>query len=253
MPNKPKSTHCRYCGLPGDLEKGAHRKCFNSKPQFDASIPGAREAYNRGKAIYKLIREKKLTRQAAEEYYDAKSLRCDCGAAKGRQAIRCHECAKKKAAERSAAYEAANREKIRRADVIRKRMKAGMTREEAEAKEERKGVCECGRPARYTGGRICEECYREKDRDSHRGIVRLVAKLCATCGTAFMGTSNAKYCEAHKNGHKAKTLKKRVSIPATWGDKAKPKPAPSAALPPPPPEMLAKVVRHEIRWSRWDD
>jgi len=248
MPGKPKSTHCRYCGQPGDLIKGAHLRCFNSKPCFDESIPGAREAYNRTKRIQKLMRVDKMTREQAEQYYDSISLNCGCGGEKKRNAKYCTACAKRRANERSAAYEAANREKIRRADVIRKRIANGMSRDEAEAIEDAKGICACGRPSRFPNGRICKECYKAKDRAAHEGVVRLVDKTCAHCGAAFKGTPNAKYCDAHKMG-----VRQVKSPVIALRRKEVPKVVVvEEPLPTPPPEMLARVVRHEIKWSRWD-
>lgn len=218
MPNKPKSTHCRYCGQPGDLVRGAHPKCFNSKPCFDPNIPGAREAYNRTKRIQKLMRVNKMTRAEAEQHLDSKLPTCVCGAEKPTNAKYCAACAKERAKQRSAIYMAENREKIRRADVIRHRIKNGMSREEAEAIEDAKGICTCGRPARFPNGRICKECYQARDRDAHRGVVRLVAKMCCQCGMSFQGTSNAKYCDLHKNGGKRRPVKK-VVIPSNWEEK----------------------------------
>jgi len=251
MPNKPHSTHCRYCGEPGNLVKGAHLKCFNSKPSFDDSIPGAREAYNRKKGVQKLVRDRGMSREEAETYYDVRSKNCDCGNEKARNAKYCPACAKKQAAIRSAVYMEENREKIRRADNIRHRMKAGMTREEAEKVDDVKGICACGNRAKHPTGRICIACYQERDRVAHKGVRRLVSKLCANCGAAFQGTSNAKYCDVHKQGGNRRKPKP-VVVPVTWERKGKPKPEPLSALPQPTPEMLSRVVRQEIHWSRWD-
>lgn len=233
---KPKSTHCRYCQLElgDDNHRGAHRKCFNNKPQFDASIPGAREEHNRRKAIQRRMRDHGITRQEAEAHYDAATGPCECGAEKARNAKYCAVCAKLHATKRSAAWMAQHRELERMRDRVRHRTKNGYTLEQAEAMESTRGVCGCGKPSRRKNGRICDECYREKDREAHEGKPRLFDKVCAECNAPFRGSSRAKYCERHTRGVVAgKTRgysgkKPKVQLPANWDKPAAAKKAKQA-------------------------
>jgi hypothetical protein len=169
------------------------------------------------KGIKYFAKVKGLTFAAAERYYDVDSLICACGAPKGRTHKACPPCAKVRCEESRAKYLETHREQERRGDRIRWRMKAGMTRQEAEAMEAPIGVCKCGKQARRANGRICKDCYQAKDREAKRGKPsRMVAKVCATCGGNFTGTSNAKYCSLHKGGVKAKKVPARPVLPQTW-------------------------------------
>jgi hypothetical protein len=237
---KPKSTHCRYCNQPlgDDNCHGAHRKCFNNKPQFDPSIPGAREAHNRNKAIQRRMRDHGVTRQEAEAHYDAATVPCECEAAKARNAKYCTACAKVHAAKRSAAWMAEHRELERMRDRVRHRMKTGLTLEQAQAMESTRGTCGCGKPARRKNGRICEECYKAQDRDAHNGVVRLFEKICAECNAPFKGSSRAKYCERHKKGvvpGKTRGWSGKVNKPTLPNDWLKPS---KLVLAPPPVERI---------------
>lgn len=241
MPNKPKSTHCRYCKLAliDDVLRGAHRACFNKKPSFDDSIHGAREAYNRRKAIQKYIREKGWTEEAAAEHFDLIARSCDCGAHKARNAKYCPVCAKARANERSAEYMAANREKIRQSDTLRHRLK----REQSQGIKSEAGTCACGSKAKHETGRICADCLRAKDREAHKGVVRMVDKKCAECGRDFKGTSNAKYCDIHKRGPKRKKVQARPVIPPTWDRPVSPKQ--KDAMPP-----VDRIVNPGVEFTR---
>jgi hypothetical protein len=169
------------------------------------------------KGIKYFAKVKNLTFAEAERYYDVDSLICACGAPKGRTHKACAPCAKVRCEESRAKYLQTHREQERRGDRIRHRIKQGMSRETAEAMEGVRGVCKCGKQARRANGRICEGCYREKDRASKRGKpLRKMAKVCATCGAEFDGAQNAKYCSLHKGGVKAKKVPARPVLPKTW-------------------------------------
>jgi len=254
---KPKATHCRYCSQPlgDDNCHGAHRKCFNNKPQFDPTVPGAREAHNRNKAIQRRMRDHGVTRQEAEAHYDAATGPCSCGADKPRNAKYCIACAKVHSTKRSAAWMAQNRELERMRDRVRHRMKNGLSLEQAQAMESTRGTCGCGKPARRKNGRICEDCYKAQDRDAHKGLVRLFDKVCAECSAPFKGSSRAKYCERHKKGVVPGKTRgwsgkaNKPTLPNDWLKPSKPKAAP------PPVERIinpgVEVTRIPSMFADW--
>jgi hypothetical protein len=169
------------------------------------------------KGIKYFAKVKGLSFAEAERYYDVDSLICECGAPKGRTHKACPPCAKVRCEDSRAKYLETHREQERRGDRIRHRIKQGMSRETAEAMEGARGVCKCGKQARRVNGRICKDCYLAKDREAKRGKPsRIVAKVCATCGGNFTGTSNAKHCKLHKGGVKVKKVPARPVLPKTW-------------------------------------